>query len=69
VITEEQKYRAETSKIAGFALMAPFGRIVLDPYIFRDFELWVLSLYILLALILFLAGAVSVAKGHDILDI
>jgi len=69
VITEEQKYRAETSKIAGFALMTPIGRIVLDPLLLEEFGFIGGIAYLMVAILLCLCGIVAVVKGCDILDI
>ena len=69
MISEEQKYRAEVSKIVGFALMAPFGRAVTDPYLFKDFDPIIITFYIVYTLILLIFGLGLILEGCDILNI
>ncbi len=70
MITEEQKYRAYTFNLAGFALMTPFGKLVLDVLsIYREFEFNIFSIgYIIFCFVLVIVGLKSIAHGRDILD-
>lgn len=66
--TEEQKYRAYTFNISGFALMTPFGKICLDPLtFFKQYELVGSVIYILISFGLFISGFMLIEFGRDIL--
>ena len=69
--SDEQLYRAYTFNVAGFALMTPFGKLVLDVLsIYRQFEFNIFSIgYIVFCCGLVIAGFRSIAHGRDILDI
>lgn len=66
-ITEEQKYRARDISFAGFALMTPLGKIVLDPLFLNEFSLFGRVSYIFVSLVLFLFGYRFLEIGRDIL--
>ena len=69
MITEEQKYKAYTYNIAGFALMTPLGKIVLDyAALFKQMDLYVFVFNSFLALLLFCCGLTSIEVGRRILD-
>lgn len=69
MITDEQKYRSEINKISGFALMTPLGRIFIDPFtVFGESSLGILLGYSLICCLLFVSGAIFVARGHAIVD-
>ena len=70
MITEEQKYRAYTFNFAGFALITPSGKLILDALdMYKDFELSIFSIgYILFCFGLSIVGLWSIARGRDILD-
>jgi len=69
VITEEQKYRAYTFNIAGFALMTPLARIVADPLAtFKEYGLNGFIVFFIFCLFLFFAGIVFISIGRGILD-
>ena len=68
MITKEEEYKAEVCKIGGFALIAPFGKVMLNiPYI----ELFSLSnshlLYIATTMLLGIIGIIMIFNGKDIL--
>ena len=68
MIYEVDKYRAEILKIAGFAMMTPFGRIIVQPMVvFNEFNSPIFVLYLIIALWLFYMGLLSVARGYSIL--
>lgn len=70
MIYEVDKYNAEILKIAGFALMTPFGRIIVQPTIvFGEFNLIWFFIYVGFCLLLFFLGVVFVVRGYDILDL
>ena len=69
VITEEQKYRAYTFNIAGFAMMTPLGKVVLDYVpIFRELGLGWFIFNVLLSLFLFIAGLTFIEHGRNMLE-
>ena len=68
MLPEKEKYRAYTFNISGFALMAPFGKIVLEPTLtFKEFGPYGLIFYGTFCVFLFLFGLVLITKGYDIL--
>ncbi len=71
MVSDEQLYRAYTFNVAGFALMTPFGKLILDVLsIYKEFEFNILSSgYIIFCFWLVIAGFRSIAHGRDILDI
>ena len=70
MINDEQLYRAYTFNVAGFALMTPFGKLILDALsIYKGFELTIFSVsYIIFCFGLVIVGLRSIAHGRDILD-
>lgn len=64
-----QKYRASTFQIAGFALMTPLARIVLE---LEHIKLTAINLqqilYLLLAVFFFVSGIILLARGMEILQ-
>lgn len=69
MITEEKKYRSDLFKIVGLAFIAPFGRAVTDPYLFRDFNVIIVIAYILYTFVLLIYGIALLLEGHVILDL
>ncbi len=69
MIKEVDKYGAEIFKIAGFAFMSPFGRIIVQPsVVFNELGLIVFIFYMIFSLFLFFIGLLVLIKGHGILD-
>ena len=69
MIKEVDRYGAEIFKIAGFALMSPFGRIAIQPtVVFNELGMIGFIFYVLLSLFMFFAGLLLFLKGYDILD-
>ena len=70
VITEEQRYKAYTYNIAGFALMTPVGKIVLNYMeIFKETGPIMFIINSLVALFLFTLGLTFIEIGRSILYI
>ncbi len=70
MITEEQKYKAYTYNIAGFALMTPLGKIVIDYIeIFKEVGPIMFGINLFIAFLLFLAGLTFIDMGRSILDV
>lgn len=68
VITEEQKYRAFTFNVAGFALMTPLGKVVLDfSDLIKNYGLDWFFAHIVISALLFLWGLTCIEKGRSIL--
>ncbi len=68
MITDEQKYRAYTFNFAGFALMTPFAKIIMDPLqISKEHGLLALIIYILIGFTLFVLGGSFIDTGRNIL--
>lgn len=64
-----QKYRAITFQAAGFALMTPLARIVLELEYLRLNALGLqFFLYVFLALFLFFSGIILIARGMEVLE-
>ena len=69
VIIEEQKYKAYTYNVAGFAMMTPLGKIVLDYYeILQMTGPIVFVINFLVSIFLFIAGLTFIELGRSILD-
>ena len=69
MIKEIDRYSAEILKIAGFALMTPFGRIIIQPsVVFNELGLIAFIFYTTFSLLLFFIGVIVLIKGYDILD-
>ena len=70
MVTKEDEYKASTFQIAGFALLAPFGKIFLDPFtLFKEGGLIGIILFITFSLLIALLGLIFIDRGRDILNI
>ena len=69
MVSEADKHRAITIQIAGFALMTPFGNIILNIYGYELFKygLVIFSLYLLFTLFLFYLGIICLLRSIEIL--
>ena len=68
MITEEE-YRAETFRIAGFAMWTPLGSIFLNPFSsLKEAGPTYFIGYIIVSILLSIAGLYHLEKGRDILD-
>ena len=66
MITEEE-YLAEIYKIAGFALMSPMGKFVLDiPTLSVDSLNYPFFIYLFLSILLFFIGFIMILNGYGI---
>ena len=67
--TDEQKYKAYTFNIAGFALMTPLGKVFLDYVsLFRELGLILFIINFIISLLLFIGGLTFVEHGRNILQ-
>ena len=66
MLKEENKYFAEILKIAGFALMTPLGKIVLN---ISEIDLFKLNIFffvnLLISLVLFYFGIIFLIRGLE----
>ena len=69
VIDEIDKYLAYTFNVAGFALMAPLGKIVLEPVsTFNSFGFKGFVCYFIFCVLLLFVGVLSILHGRDRLE-
>lgn len=62
----EDKFRAETLRIFGIALMTPGGKIFLDPFgLFDRLGLLKFCIVVSYSVLLFYIGLVFIARGYD----
>lgn len=71
MISDADKYNAEILKIAGFAMMTPFGRMIVQPtVVYAEIDSAIFFLiYAAFVLCLFYCGVQFVVRGHDILSL
>lgn len=66
MIKEENRYKSDTLRITGIALMTPFGKMVIDFFSLRSqcnkFEL---IIYFFISLLLFMSGIIAIEKGRE----
>ena len=68
-ITEEQKYRSRIISIIGFAFMAPFGHLIVDPGAFiGKFSTFLVFGYFVFSSIFVYIGFILLETGCDILN-
>ena len=68
MITEEEKFKAETFRILGIALITPIGKIFLDPYKFViEHNLIYVAIYLLFAIVCAIVGIIHIDFARDIL--
>ena len=69
MISEEQKFRAETFRIFGIALITPLGKILLDPSLFfREHDLFYSTIYTLCTVVGAVIGFLHIEIARGILD-
>ena len=65
---KDNEYRAETFRIFGLSIMAPFGKVILA---FSDLRLEEINLqliiYFVISLILVLFGIILIQRGYEVL--
>ena len=66
MISEGEKYRAQTYNISGFALMSLFGRIAMQPLeIYHEYSLIGFICYTIFCSILFICGLLLIQRGYE----
>ena len=69
MISKSQEYKAEALRIAGFAMLSPFGRLFLQPVeIFRDYNLCLAICYIISTCAFGFLGLVFITRGYEIIE-
>ena len=69
MITEEEKYRAETSRLVGIAMVMPFGALLLTPIaLFNQLEGFGFAIYFLASSVGLIIGATIIEAGRRVLD-
>ena len=69
MITEEEKFKAETFRIFGIALLTPAGKVLLDPWqFFVEHNPIYCIFYILFALVFSVVGVIHIERARAILD-
>ena len=70
MISEEHKFRAETLRILGIALITPFAKFILDPYLFLEKHNVIYTiLYVVISIILAAVGLTQIEIARGILDL
>ena len=68
MVTKEQEYTAEVLKIAGFAFIAPFGKLILGIPFFRMHDITIDSiLFFIFTFSLCCFGIMLMFKGKELL--
>ena len=69
MITEEEKFRAETFRIFGIILLTPLGKILIDPMVFyQEHDLIYNIIYSVVALISAYIGLIHIEIARATLD-
>ena len=67
MLNEIDKFRIQVFQISGFALMMPFGKFFLEPWvIFTELSIIEVISYFLIALFLNLFGIILILRAFDI---
>ena len=67
-MTKHNEYRAETFRIFGLSVMAPFGKVILALSDLKLEEMDIqLIIYFVISLILILFGIILIQRGYEIL--
>ena len=70
MIPELDKYKAGVLKVAGFALLTPIAKLLLDLIaLFKRFDFVGFIIYFVICFGLGTLGIEFILRGHDILDI
>ena len=69
MVTEEEKFKAETFRIFGIILLTPIGKVLLDPWIFfKEHNLMYGIIYIMIAVASGYIGLLHIERARVILD-
>ncbi len=64
---DQQKYKADICKFVGFAFSTPLGHLILQPYVFKEFNsfAWFIG-YCTLSVLLAIIGVGFLILGYNI---
>ena len=69
MITEEEKYKAETYKIVGIAMLAPIGPLFLTPIaLLKQLGSFGLIIYLLVSFVSLILGGIIIEQGRKTID-
>ena len=69
MISKQTEQKAEILKLVGFALLAPFGRICMEPIVvLNEFGFTGFLCYALLSLMIGICGLNCIARSYEILE-
>lgn len=68
MISESEKFRAETIRLGGIALLAPIGKFFYNPFeIFNQYKSIICILFIIYSIGFAYLGLIFIAKSYDIM--
>ena len=69
MITEEEKYKSETYRIVGIAMLTPIGPVFLTPLVlFKQLGLYGFIVYFVVSFTSVILGAILIEQGRKIID-
>lgn len=69
MVTDEEKFRAETFRILGISLITPMATILIDPYKYiMEHNIIYCAFYLMFALSFAYVGLIHIEKARAILD-
>lgn len=69
MVTEEQKFRADTLRILGITLLTPIAKFLLDPYLFLKEHNFVYTIcYVFCAVVVGVVGLTQIEIARGILN-
>ena len=69
MVSEEEKFRADTFRIFGFVLLTPIGKILLDPWtFFTHHDLAYCLIYLVIAICAGIIGFIHIDLARGILS-
>ena len=69
MITEEEKYKSETYRIVGIAMLTPIGPVFLTPLVLlKQLGLTGFIIYLLISFASFILGGIIIERGRRIID-
>ena len=69
MITEEEKYKAETYRIVGITMLTPIGPVFLTPLVLlKQLGLTGFIIYLLISFVSFIFGGIIIERGRRIVD-
>lgn len=66
MLSDHQKYKSDVLKISGFALITPFGNLLVNPSVFNNFQHEFYKVYLTIIIILTIFGILSLRIGYNL---